>query len=68
MHNSSEFIQDAKQTNMKHLSYGLLAPGLLRSRYAKSVVEDKPNSESDYYESNVALGFGDKEDESLLKR
>ena len=59
MHASSEFLQGAKPNNTKHLSYGLLAPGLIKFRYAKSLVEDKANSESDYLQSNVALGFAD---------
>ena len=68
MHASSELLNSAKPKNIKHLSYGLIAPGLLQRRYTKSLVEDKANSESDYIQSNVALGFANKEEESLVMR
>ena len=42
---------------MKHLSYGLLAPGIIRSRFVKSVTETSPkSSEREIFQSTAELG------------
>ena len=42
---------------MRHLSYGLLAPGIIRSRFVKSVTETRPqSSDREMFQSTAELG------------
>ena len=45
---------------MNHLRYGLLAPGLLKNRYAKSVVDARPSSIEDQFDDELDHSLDDQ--------